>query len=602
MEENNRFDFCPKCGALAKDGVCQSCGYRNPEYAGFVAEPAQSVPAQPEAPAQTTQEQPETLVQSAPAQPEASVQTAPAQQDAPAQTAPAQQETSVQSVPAQQETSVQTAPARPETPAQTASVQQAQGYYTQPQPGQGYYGQNGYMQNQYDPSQYSQNQYAQGQYNQNLYGQNPSQYGAQPGNQYGGQPGAQPGNQYGSQSGDQGYYGQQNYYGQYPYQGYYGQQAQAGQGYYGTQGTQQGGQYAAQQVSQQGGQYGSQQGGMSGSGYIPSAVPPAAADKKSGKSTAVLLIVLGVVLLAVLILILVGLYRLFDKDKKEDRWEQEQEEEWEDSVEEEPAEDWLEEEQEAHGWDENPQEDGAAYDYTYVHDSYDSTQENWEEPGQDESMLYYSGPYNALRDDLSYQVNFVCEFYCSEESSAVNIMADYPQLSGDIPGIDEINRHLREEYVFYQETFEEDFKPLLQSTDDYYICNEDCYVTYMDENILSMVRKESVYMNLDGDTLALLYFNCFNLDVKTGELIENTEVLNVDEAFVATLREREKLENESLVLDRYTDEEIMEMLNDRDTLVLFYTPMGMEVGLNLDQRVIYFMYQDYDQYLKAGAL
>ncbi len=568
MEENNRFDFCPKCGALAKDGVCQSCGYRNPEYAGFVAEPAQSAPAQPEASAQTAQEQPEMPVQSAPAQPEA-----------PAQTAQEQPKTPVQS-----------APAQPEASAQTAPVQPAQGYYGQPQPGQGYYGQNGYMQNQYDSSQYSQNQYAQGQYNQNLYGQNPSQYGAQPG----------------TQSGNQGYYGQQNYYGQYPYQGYYGQQAQAGQGYYGTQGTQQGGQYAAQQVSQQDGQYVaqqvSQQGGMSGSGYIPAAVPPAAADKKSGKSTAVLLIVLGVVLLAVLILILVGLYRLFDKDKKEDRWEQEQEEEWEDSVEEEPAEDWLEEEQEAHGWDENPQEDGAAYDYTYVHDSYDSTQENWEEPGQDESMLYYSGPYNALRDDLSYQVNFVCEFYCSEESSAVNIMADYPQLSGDIPGIDEINRHLREEYVFYQETFEEDFKPLLQSTDDYYICNEDCYVTYMDENILSMVCKESVYMNLDGDTLALLYFNCFNLDVKTGELIENTEVLNVDEAFVATLREREKLENESLVLDRYTDEEIMEMLNDRDTLVLFYTPMGMEVGLNLDQRVIYFMYQDYDQYLKAGAL
>ena len=31
MAENSRFDFCPKCGALARDGVCTSCGYQNPE-------------------------------------------------------------------------------------------------------------------------------------------------------------------------------------------------------------------------------------------------------------------------------------------------------------------------------------------------------------------------------------------------------------------------------------------------------------------------------------------------------------------------------------------------------------------------------------------
>ena len=27
MDQSGKFDFCPKCGALARDGVCQSCGY-----------------------------------------------------------------------------------------------------------------------------------------------------------------------------------------------------------------------------------------------------------------------------------------------------------------------------------------------------------------------------------------------------------------------------------------------------------------------------------------------------------------------------------------------------------------------------------------------
>ena len=29
MADSSRFDFCPKCGALSRDGVCQSCGYVN---------------------------------------------------------------------------------------------------------------------------------------------------------------------------------------------------------------------------------------------------------------------------------------------------------------------------------------------------------------------------------------------------------------------------------------------------------------------------------------------------------------------------------------------------------------------------------------------
>ena len=38
------------------------------------------------------------------------------------------------------------------------------------------------------------------------------------------------------------------------------------------------------------------------------------------------------------------------------------------------------------------------------------------------------------------------------------------------------------------------------------------------------------------------------------------------------------------------------MLKDEDTLVLFYTPMGLEVGLNLDGEIVYVTYEDYMDY------
>ena len=535
MEENSRFDFCPKCGALAKDGVCQSCGYQNPAYtvpvqeqAAFVSGNGLSVSA--DGNRSGTEEQ----LQSA-----------------------------------------QTAQFQPGNPPQGQQPLQDQAYYGQ---NQGYYGSQGY----YNPQGYGG---AQGYYGQpggqpqpadQQMNQQMNQAAGQQMNPQMNQPAGQQMNPQINQAAGQQINPQMN---QTAAQGYY-YNPQSAQGYY----------YAPQT-------------GQPYGGYA-SPVPLPAAENKTKKGTVALLIVLGVVLLAVLILILVGLYRVFGgNDQEESDWTREQEEEWDDPQDEDFTENWLNEEQDdaQENGTEGQQESGT-YEYTYEHDSFDSTQENWDEPGQDESIPYYSGPYNALRDDLSYQENFVTETFYAKESNAILIEADYPQLSGDIPNVDGINRHLRQEYEFYQETFEQKFMPLLSGPDDYYLCVEDCYVTYMDEEILSIVCKETIYMCLNEEPLSILHFNCYNLDVKTGELIENTELLNVDEAFVATLREREREENTDIVLDMYTDEEILEMLRDRDTLVLFYTPMGIEVGFNLDQRVIYFMYEDYEQYLNEGAL
>ena len=500
MGENSRFDFCPKCGALAKDGVCQSCGYQNPEIIQIL---------------QAAEQEP----------------------------------------PMAQETAEQEPLMKEQTAEQEAFMAQ--------QPGQ--------------------EQQVFGQFSGQMYGQqvNPIQQPAQPQGYYGGQPVGQPQGYYGSQQTGQ----VQNYYGGQPAgqpQGYYGdQQTGQAQNYYGQQPAGQPQGYYAGQAGQVQQPYG---------GYAP-AVPPEAAGGKTNKATvAVLCVVLGIVLLAVIILILVGLYKLQDNGKDDDRRDRE------------TSEEYIEDES-------KPEDDNGvmtnggnpAYDYTYEHSLEDVTAANWNEDGQDDSLPYYTGPYNALRDDLSYEISFTNEsYYALDTGVVISISVEYPQIiSESVPYVDRLNEQLRNEYEYYYELFEDDFKPLVGSTSDYYLISVNSYVTYMGEDILSVVYAENIYLSLENDPFSMINYFCVNIDLKTGEVLENTEILNVDEAFVATLRERELIENESRVLGNYSDEEIIAMLKDEEDMVFFYTPMGIEVGLNLGERVIYFMYlyDDYQQFL-----
>lgn len=588
MGENSRFDFCSKCGALAKDGVCQSCGYQNPEIIQLLA----AENAQPTAEnIQPTADQP--------------VQEQVAAEQPVSQTQPEAQSTAQEQFQGQfsgqiygqtmnsTQQPVQMQGYYGQQPVDQQSTAQSQGYYGQQSTGQA---QSYYAQQPTGPAQtyYSQQStvQSQGYYTQQPTGQAQGYYTQQSAGQTQGYYGQQPAGQ------AQGYYGQQST--SQP-QGYYTQQ-QAGQtqGYYGQQSA---GQtqdyYTQQQTSQTQGYYAQQTGQVQqpyGS-YAP-AIPSEAADKKTKKGTvAVLCVVLGIVLLAVIILILVALYNLQNGSKGDSRLDRDRDEETSEVVKDDETED------DSHGVvDSNPVDGNPANSYTYKYLFEDVTSDNWNEEGQDDSLSYYSGPYNALRNDLSYEVSFARESYYVLEDALILIAVEYPQIaSDDIPHVDRINTNLRDDYEFYYQTFEDSFKPLVKSTDDIYYCVVDSYVTYMDEDILSIVFKETVYLSLQNDPFQDLYFYCVNIDLHTGEIMDNTTILNVDENFVATLRDRELLENESRLLGNYTDEEIINMLKDDGDLVLFYTPMGMEVGLNMSEEghVIYFMYDDYQQYLNS---
>ncbi len=235
-------------------------------------------------------------------------------------------------------------------------------------------------------------------------------------------------------------------------------------------------------------------------------------------------------------------------------------------------------------------------EYSYIRE--EVTERNWQEEGQDPSYPYYSGPYNALRDDLSYKVSFTEELYFSKNDDLVFISVEYPQITGKLNNIDYINTIISLEFEFMVGIYESDLKPYMGEDDVCYIY-VDSFVTYMDEKILSVVLYESVYCEQIQEPYSMINFYCLNFDLETGTLLNNIELLRIDDDFAVEFRHREVEENGDEILTYYTDQEILEMLQKDYLLVAYYTPMGMEIGLNLEHVIIYVTYADYEQYLTS---
>ena len=324
-----------------------------------------------------------------------------------------------------------------------------------------------------------------------------------------------------------------------------------------------------------------------GTGYLPqtyqacAAVPPAK-PKKNKAAVVIYFICVAIVAVSLVFVILAAVGDIADK-KDEDR----------DSGKSGRTETEQDADDLGEGEEEKPKES-----FTYHHHTEDVTERNWNEAGQDSSLPYYSGPYNAFRDDLSYELVFREETYRSDDVE-VQLVVEYPQIiSGDVPNYDYINQALRYDYDYFHNFFTEDVKPFMDR-DSIFQVSIDSHVTYMDESILSVVFVERVRINLENDPFSMVNYFCMNFDLETGVLLEDTELLWLDENFAADFRRREAWENGEEALTNYSDEEILKMLKDPAYLVVFYTPMGMEVGLNLGNRVVYVTYEDYEQFLNT---
>ena len=578
MADSSRFDFCPKCGALSRDGVCQSCGYVNQDIikemeAARAQATVQQTPVQCPAGQVQTENQPAVQMQTNAQQANVQASVAQGQPEA-AQPSVAQAPVAQQPTPPVAQTQSDAQAPNVQQPTPPAYMQQpyARPVNTAPMQAQPM-AQQPYAQapntQQPTPPAYMQQTYARP--------VNTAPMQAQP---Y-----ARPVNVA-------------------PMQGSTGQtpvtqgQPMAQQPYAQAPNAQQPNVQApnVQPPMYQSG-YGAVPPGQY-PGYAP-AVPPAQPPKKKGGTAVAICILVGIVLVALVALILVGVSLLEKAKKEQDRQDAFRSDyEREEKI--------LEDDFVAPEETKDPGETGTigetqpdstepAGDFSFY--ELDVTEQNRNESGQDPDIPYYSGPYNSLRDDLSYEITFTEAIYYATNLNA-SVDVEYPQIvSDDMENMDYINEALRYEFEYYRDYFSTEYKEYMTSEEDVFACEVDSFVTYMDEKILSVVFYEKIALKLGYETYQGINFYCLNFNLEMGTLLENTEVLRLDEDFAVDFRRREVDENGEEALTAYSDQEILRMLKDGTRLVLFYTPMGLEVGLNLDERIVYVTYDDYKNYL-----
>lgn len=367
---------------------------------------------------------------------------------------------------------------------------------------------------------------------------------------------------------------QNNTYGNNPYGG---QAAQNDNPYYnnpyGGQNTQGSNQYGGQKA-------------QNNNQYSPYAAPP----KKNNTG-----LIVGIVA-AVIVLLLVALGALIYKvvslysDPKNSRRSVREEYEFDDD---EWDKDQDHKDDELYD-DHNDDYDDDNYDYDDDHYNYDD--DYYDDYNYDDDEYYTL--HDDIKENLSYSVEFDYYEYDTDLEN-VDIVVFYPVISnkdGDIPNLDKLNSTIQSEVDFLVEYFEDEYEDYFANDDDsYFQATSTGYVTYMDEEKMSIVFSENVYSDYYND----VFLYSINIDMENGIILDNESMLNVNDDFSVEFREKSDIQNGEI--DRLTmmsDQEITDHFDSTD-IIVFYTPQGMEIGFNYDEGWVTVTYKDYEQYLKV---
>ncbi len=215
--------------------------------------------------------------------------------------------------------------------------------------------------------------------------------------------------------------------------------------------------------------------------------------------------------------------------------------------------------------------------------------------GRENDNSEYYEFHDELREDLFYWGEFETYEEFFGENSNIIFTITYPIFYNN-DGIDftGVNNAVQKELNVLKD-YAESVTEWVED-DDTFLFEAESYVTYMDEDVLSIAYVEHGYLNGDYHES---YVVSVNIDMDSKMMLTNSQLLDIDDEFSIEFRKRcEKQNGEIRSLDYFSDQDITEMLNSEDELILFYTPIGMEVGLNYYSGWVTVTYPDYLNYQK----
>lgn len=222
-------------------------------------------------------------------------------------------------------------------------------------------------------------------------------------------------------------------------------------------------------------------------------------------------------------------------------------------------------------------------------DGSDRSKEEWSEKDDGE---YYDF-HNAIQGDLSYQIEFRTYKNIYGDNRNISCETNYPIVTGrNAEELEGINNAIYKE-VQAIEDYGKSVTDWLSDSEEFSFETES-YVTYMDEDILSIIYVEYGYLD---DEIYESYVIPVNIDMKSKMALTNSQILEINDAFSIEFRERcEKQNGEIQYFSVLSDQDFTYLLTDEDSLIIFYTPMGMEVGFNYYYGWVTVTYKDYQKY------
>ena len=202
-------------------------------------------------------------------------------------------------------------------------------------------------------------------------------------------------------------------------------------------------------------------------------------------------------------------------------------------------------------------------------ESYDDSYDSYEPSEKDD---YYVEITDATSLELDYQVIWgSLSLRPDDGENECTYDCVYPVLTGE--GEEEkfsaMNRIIEDLVCRYKGSYQE----YVSGVSSY------GYVTFMDEEKISVVVKHSFYEKKTTTPRV----EAVTLRIDTGEVISHEEMAEVNEELVWQFRSRNTYQNGTVeFVDELTDEELIEYLNNSEDSVMFYTPVGLEIGFNYD--------------------
>ena len=207
---------------------------------------------------------------------------------------------------------------------------------------------------------------------------------------------------------------------------------------------------------------------------------------------------------------------------------------------------------------------------------------------------------NCIDESVNYKL--VHENYEElDKDLNVCIRVNYYQIEGDIPNVDEINEVLKAQAMWAADSYHEDAEEFEQEFEEYgagYVVNVDSYITYNDDEMMSMVSE--IYYESATSIDQVIY--CCNVDLVSGEVLWNTDLFDFSDEFIEEFREECEEQNGYIAsIDMMDDEDLKDFFEDESCFIFYLTPCGAEFGINYTTEEKYgwvsATYKDYEDYM-----